>query len=164
MAEKKETTLKVVNPVYNKSGELITFDGIKLLPNKTLDKTDAKSMELVEAIKKLPRTNLYTGSSAPSVVINGTTYRLSYKFYTKEEVDTYNSYRDNHSSGNGGSKPKAKTLSEEEIAAWEEVRKACKDNKAALAAFEFIRPKTADELEIAALEAKLAALKAKMGK
>lgn len=160
---KETVALKVVNPVYNKSGDLITFDGIKLLPNNTLDKSDAKSVAIVEAIKKLPRVSPYTGTTAPGVVIDGKTYRLSYKFFTQAEVDTYNEYRKNHKSGSGTS-TKAKELSETEIALWEEIRKACMNSKSAMAAFEQVRPKTADELRLAALEAEMAALKAKMGK
>lgn len=95
--------ITIKNPVFNGANELISFDGIKLV-NKQLDKTDATSMKLAEEVKALPRTKEYTGSAAPHVVIDGKDYKLSYKFFTDEEVVTYNAYHDAHSKGSGSSK------------------------------------------------------------
>ena len=100
MADKK-TGFQIKNPQFNASHELIAFDGIKLV-NGQLDKTDAASMKLVEEVKNLPRKTPYTGKSAPRIVVDGTEYGLSYKFFTDAERDTYNNYRKDHT-GTGGS-------------------------------------------------------------
>ncbi|MBR6135004.1 MAG: hypothetical protein IKQ22_00760 [Clostridia bacterium] len=90
-------TITIKNPVFNGANELISFDGIKLVNNQ-LDKTDAASMKLVEEIKALPRIKEYTGSASPRVKIDDKEYKLSYKFFSDKEVETYNTYRGKHGS------------------------------------------------------------------
>ena len=95
--------ITIKNPVFNGANELISFDGIKLVNNQ-LDKTDAASMKIVEELKALPRLKEYTGSTSPRVKIGDKEYKLSYKFFSDKEVDTYNEYRNAHGKGSGSSK------------------------------------------------------------
>ena len=95
--------ITIKNPVFNGANELISFDGIKLVNNQ-LDKTDAASMKIVEELKALPRVKEYTGSASPRVKIDDKEYKLSYKFFSDKEVDTYNEYRIAHGKGSGSSK------------------------------------------------------------
>lgn len=85
------------NPKFNGGGQLVSFDGIKLVDNKA-DKSDAKTLELINKMRSLPRTNDSGdgGSSEPKVEINGKVYRLANKFFTEEETENYNNYRKGH--------------------------------------------------------------------
>ena len=120
--------ITIKNPVYNGANELISFDGIKLVNNQ-LDKTDSASLKLVEEIKALPRVKEYTGSAAPHVVIEGKDYKLSYKFFTDKEVNTYNAYRDAHGKGGSGSSKKGNEADEKTFDRLTELITKYKDKK-----------------------------------
>lgn len=120
--------ITIKNPVFNGANELISFDGIKLV-NKQLDKTDAASMKLVDAIKALPRVKEYTGSAAPRVEIEDKEYALSYKFFTDKEVDTYKAYRDSHGKGGSGTSKKGNEADEKTFDRLTELITKYKDKK-----------------------------------
>lgn len=95
--------MKIQNPKFNASKELVSFDGLMMDGNKAV-MSDPKTLELVNQVRALPRVSKYTGSAAPRVVIDGKEYALAFKFFTDEEKATYKSYRGDHSnSGSGGS-------------------------------------------------------------
>ena len=98
--------MKITNPKFNASKELVSFDGMMMDGNKAV-MSDAKTKELVDQVKALPRISEYTGSSAPRAVIDGKEYALSFKFFTDKEKEAYKEYRGDHSSGTGSS-PKSK--------------------------------------------------------
>lgn len=120
--------ITIKNPVYNGANELISFDGIKLVNNQ-LDKTDAASMKLVSEIKALPRVKDYTGSASPRVEVDGKEYKLSYKFFTDKEVDTYNAYRDAHGKGGSGTSKKGNEADEKTFDRLTELIAKYKDKK-----------------------------------
>lgn len=96
--------MKIENPKFNASRELVAFDGLTL-NSKGQAADDKKTQDLIKEVRELPRVADYTGSTAPTVKAGDKEYRLSYKFYTEEEKKTYQEYRKQHS-GTGGSTKK----------------------------------------------------------
>ena len=95
--------MKLTGLVLRESNkELLYCDGL-VIDEKTKKLDEGKSdMKIVAYLKGLPRVSPYTGSSAPTVELEGHgKVRLSYKFYTDEEVKIYNKYREDHG-GTGG--------------------------------------------------------------
>ena len=96
--------MKIENPKFNASRELVAFDGLTLdSRNQVIDNDDNKA--ILKKMRELPRKEVYTGKTAPTVKVGDKEYRLSYKFYTDEEKKTYQEYRKQHS-GTGTSTKK----------------------------------------------------------
>ena len=125
----------------------------------------------VEILKNLPRVGT-TGKGLPVVQDdNGKKLYLRAACLKQEGDGTCHNYISNGTQRVAAPKVKAwEDLSEEEQAAWNEIKKACKDD-VSKASYEAIRPKTRAEIEaeqaelrkqmkIAALQAQLAALMA----
>ena len=98
--------MKIENPKFNASRELVAFDGLTL-NSKGQAADDEKTLSLIKELKNLPRIDDYTGKTAPRVKVGDKEYRLSYKFYTDKEKETYQNYRKEHTgTGGGGSSNK----------------------------------------------------------
>lgn len=96
--------MKIENPKFNASRELVAFDGLTLNSKGQMEETP-ENLKIAKELRELPRIEEYTGKTAPRVKVGDKEYRLSYKFYTEEEKKTYQEYRKQHS-GTGGTTKK----------------------------------------------------------
>lgn len=84
----------------NASGHITAFNEMKLdNKHQYVEGSDDKTRNFV---RDLPRIEPYTGANNVRISHEGQEYTLSYKFYTKAEKETYDSYRKDHK-GTGGS-------------------------------------------------------------